>query len=132
MKRQNGRLTEQRMANIWPGWRHCFHENFQCPADLIIHNYQSDQSTLMTRCRTDLPHQYGIWCNESQMSFSRNNETPLELGAKEDGCFRRLRLKCSAWIWMSAVIMIGLCKELSVSPDVNGGSQKPNFAVHRT
>ena len=33
---------------------------------------------------------------------------------------------------MSAVIMIGLCKELSVSADVNGGSLKPNFAVHRT
>ena len=63
------------------------------------------------------------------MSFSRNNETPLELGAKKDGCFRRLGLKCSARIWKSAIIMIGLCKELLVSADVNGGGLKPNFAV---
>ena len=29
--------------------------------DLILHNYRSNQSALMTRFRTDLRHQYGIF-----------------------------------------------------------------------
>ena len=49
---------------------YCFRENFQCPADLIIHNYWSNQSALMTRCRTDSHHQHGIFCGESKTSFS--------------------------------------------------------------
>ena len=40
--------------------------------DLIMHNYRSNQSALMTRCGTDLRHQYGIFGDKSQMSFSRN------------------------------------------------------------
>ena len=75
MKRQNSWLTEQRTANvtnIWPGCRHCFCENSQCPADLIIHNYWLNQSALMTRCSTDSRHQYGIFCGELQTSSSRN------------------------------------------------------------
>ena len=39
---------------------------------IIVHNYQSNQSALMTRCRTDSRHQYGIFCGESQTSFSQN------------------------------------------------------------
>ena len=40
--------------------------------DLIMHNYQSNQSALMTRCGTDFRHQYGIFGSESQTSFTRN------------------------------------------------------------
>ena len=58
--------------------------------DLIMHNYRSNQSALMTRCGTDFRHQYGIFGGESQTSVSRNATRP---GAKKDGCFRRL-LKC--------------------------------------
>ena len=57
--------------------------------DLIMHNYRSNQSALMTRCRTDFRHQYGIFGGESQTSVSRNATRP---GAKKDGCFRRLQL----------------------------------------
>ena len=55
--------------------------------DLIVHNYRSNQSSLMTRCGTDFRHQYGIFGGESQTSVSRNGTRP---GAKKDGCFRRL------------------------------------------
>ena len=37
-----------------------------------MHDYRSNQSALMTRCGTDLRHQYGIFGDKSQMSFSRN------------------------------------------------------------
>ena len=55
--------------------------------DLIMHNYRSNQSALMTRCGTGFRHQYGIFGGESQTSVSRNATRP---GAKKDGCFRRL------------------------------------------
>ena len=55
--------------------------------DLIMHNYRSNQSALMTRCGTDFRHQYGIFGGESQTSVSRNATRP---GAKKDSCFRRL------------------------------------------
>ena len=54
---------------------------------LIMHNYRSNQSALMTRCGTDFRHQYGIFGGKSQTSVSRNATRP---GAKKDGCFRRL------------------------------------------
>ena len=57
--------------------------------DLIMHNYRSNQSALMTRCGTDFRHQYGIFGGESQTSVSRNATRP---GAKKDGCFRRLNV----------------------------------------
>ena len=40
--------------------------------DLIMHNYLSNQSALMTRFGTDLRHQYGIFGGKSQTSFLRN------------------------------------------------------------
>ena len=40
--------------------------------DLIMHNYRSNQSALMTRCGTDFRHQYGIFSSKSQTSFTRN------------------------------------------------------------
>ena len=40
--------------------------------DLILHNYQSNQSALMTRFGTDLRHQYGIFGGKSQTSFMRD------------------------------------------------------------
>ena len=40
--------------------------------DLIMHNYRSNQSALMTRFRADLRHQYGIFSGKSQTSFTRN------------------------------------------------------------
>ena len=56
---------------------------------LIMHNYRSNQSALMTRWGTDLHHQYGIFGGKSQTSFSRNatwarsEEGRLFLQAKE-------------------------------------------------
>ena len=40
--------------------------------DLIMHNYWSNQSALMTRWGTDFRHQYGIFGGESQTFFTRN------------------------------------------------------------
>ena len=40
--------------------------------DLIMNNYRSNQSALMTRCGTDFRHQYGIFGGESQTSFTQN------------------------------------------------------------
>ena len=41
--------------------------------DLIMHSYRSNRSVLMTRCRTDFRHQYGmLFGGESQTSFTRN------------------------------------------------------------
>ena len=37
-----------------------------------MHYYRSNQSALMTRCGTDLRHQYGMFCGESQTSFTRS------------------------------------------------------------
>ena len=57
--------------------------------DLITDYYRSNQSALMTRCWTDFCHQYGIFCGESQTSFTRNatragsEEGRLFLQAKE-------------------------------------------------
>ena len=59
-------------------------------ADLITHNYQSNQSALMTRCRTDFRHQCGIFSGESQMSFTRN----ATWAGSEEG---RLFLQASAF-----------------------------------
>ena len=56
--------------------------------DLVMHNYQSNQSAFMTRCRTDLRHYYGILGGKSHICPSC--ETPLGQGAKKDGCFHRL------------------------------------------
>ena len=44
------------------------HYNNNKMPDLFCWN----QSVLMTRCRTDLHHQYGIFGSKSQTSFSRN------------------------------------------------------------
>ena len=37
-----------------------------------MYNYRSNQSALMSRCGTDLRHQYGIFGGKSQTSFTRN------------------------------------------------------------
>ena len=55
--------------------------------DLIMQNYRSNQSALMTRFRTALRHQYGIFGGNRRRP---SRETPLGPGAKKDGCFRRL------------------------------------------
>ena len=36
-----------------------------------MHNYRSNQSTLMTRCGTDLSRQYGIFGGKSQTGSTR-------------------------------------------------------------
>ena len=38
----------------------------------LMHNYQWNQSVLMTRCEIDLHHQYGIFGSKWQTSFSQN------------------------------------------------------------
>ena len=76
MKQQKGRVTEQRMANVQmsqtvevvKACQHHYPLQLQDARfvlvthifmDLIMHNYRSNQSALMTRFRTDLGHQYG-------------------------------------------------------------------------
>ena len=39
---------------------------------LIMHNYQSNKSAIMTRCRTDLCHQYGVFGGKSLTFFTWN------------------------------------------------------------
>ena len=56
--------------------------------DLIMHNYRSNQSALMTRFGTDLHHQYGIFGSKSQMSFSRN---ATRAGSEEGRLFSQAR-----------------------------------------
>ena len=58
--------------------------------DLIIHNHWSNESALMTRCGTDLSHQYGIFCSESQMSFLRN----ATWAGSEEGFYRLTWNEC--------------------------------------
>ena len=102
--RQNGRLTKQNgkctnAKNIWPGCRLCSCDNFQSTADLIIPNYWSNQSALMTRCRTDMRHQYGIFCGESHTSFLRN---ATRAGSEEGQLFLK-----ATWV---VVFPASLCK----------------------
>ena len=96
MKQQKGRVTEQRTANVQMSrtvevvkacqphytqsryiyktpdlfWREYLLSRIF--TDLILHNYRSNQSALMTRFGTDLRHQYGIFGGKSQTSFTRN------------------------------------------------------------
>ena len=58
--------------------------------DLIMHIYWSNQSALMTRCRTDFRHQYGILCGESQTSFTRN---ATRAGSKAGQLFSQANFK---------------------------------------
>ena len=57
--------------------------------DLIVHNYRSNQSALMTRFGTDLRHQYGIFGGKSQTSFSRN---ATRAGSEEGRLFSQATL----------------------------------------
>ena len=52
--------------------------------DSIMHNCRSNQSALMTRCGTDLRHQYGIIGSKSQTFFSRN---AIRVGSEEGRLF---------------------------------------------
>ena len=89
--------------------------------DLIMHNYRSNQSALMTRCGTDFRHQYGIFGGESQTSVSRNATRP---GAKKEGCFRRLKRERN---WDDFWEGICLCKFTS-SPAKNDRKRTINIA----
>ena len=89
MKQQKGRVTEQRTTNkhmsrtveVVKACQPHFPLQLQDArfvlvtrifTDLIMHNYRSNQSALMTRFGTDLRHQYGIFGGKSQTSFLRN------------------------------------------------------------
>ena len=110
--RQKGRVTEQRTANVQmsrtvevvkafqPHFTQT-HYNYKMPdlfwreyslsrifTDLILHNYRSNQSALMTRFRTDLRHQYGIFGGKSQTSFTRN---ATRAGSEEGQLFSQAR-----------------------------------------
>ena len=92
------------MTRNFPRWtrqttvtsrRICFRENFQYDAylpDLIMHNYPSNQSALLTRCGTDSHHQYGIFGGTSQTSFSRN---ATRAGSEEGRLFSQANIKHS-------------------------------------
>ena len=69
---------------IW--WEYSLSRIF---TDLIMHNYRSNQSALVTRFRTDLRHQYGIFGGESQPSFLRN---ATRAGSGEERLFSQARL----------------------------------------
>ena len=115
MKRQKGRVTEQRTAIVQmsrtvevenacqPHFTQSRY-NYKTPdlfwreyslsrifTDLILHNYRSNQSALMTRFGTDLRHQYGIFGGKSQMSFTRN---ATRAGSEEGRLFPQAKLKC--------------------------------------
>ena len=108
MKRQKGRVTEQRTPNVQMSRtvdvvKACETPLYTIPLqlqdarfvlarillsrifrDLIMHNYRSNQSALMTRFGTDLRHQYGIFGDELQTSFTRN---ATRAGSKEGRLF---------------------------------------------
>ena len=52
--------------------------------DFVMHNCRSNQSAFMTRCGTDLRHQYGIFGGKSQTSFSQN---ATQAGSEEGWLF---------------------------------------------
>ena len=60
--------------------------------DLILHNYRSKQSALMTRFGTDLRHQYGIFGGKSQTSFTRN---ATRTGSEEGRLFSQATQKAT-------------------------------------
>ena len=66
--------------------------------DLVKHNYRSNQSAFMTRFRTDLRHQYGIFGGKSQTSFSRNaTRAGSEEGRLEPGKTRNISCFTGSW-----------------------------------
>ena len=76
---ENGKCTNVTNRRSRAGLSTPFHSNplqlyslSRISTDLILHNYRSNQSALMTRFGTDLRHQYGIFGGESQTSFTRN------------------------------------------------------------
>ena len=56
---------------------------------LIMHNYRSNQSALMTRCETEFRHQYGIFGGKSQTSFTGNATSTLA-GSEEGRLFSQV------------------------------------------
>ena len=70
---------------------------------LNLHDYRSNQSALMTRCATDSRNQYGIFCGESQTSFSRN---ATRVGSDEGRLFSQANLTTAKadCIWDSLVL----------------------------
>ena len=54
----------------------------------MMHNYQSNQSVLLTRCGTDSRHRYRIFGGKSQTSFSRN---ATQVGSEEGRLFSQAR-----------------------------------------
>ena len=72
--------------------------------DLIMHNYRSDQSALMTRCGgTDLRHQYGIFGSKSQTSFLRN---ATRVGSKEGRHFSKASLMSTGRFFYQLKLLI--------------------------
>ena len=56
---------------------------------LVMDNYRSNQSAFMTRFRTDLRHQYGIFGGKSQTSISRN---ATRAGSEEGRLFSQAKM----------------------------------------
>ena len=74
--------------------------------DLILHNYRSNQSALMTRLGTDLRHQYGIFGGKSQTSFTRN---ATRGGSEEGRLFSQARheLKLTVFAFVFCILQLG-------------------------
>ena len=78
--------------------------------DFVMHNYRSNQSVrepiaFVTRCGTDLRHQYGIFGGKSQTSFSRN---ATRAGSEEGRLFSQARC-----IVAEVKSLVKLCNENS-------------------
>ena len=63
--------------------------------DLIKHYYQSNQSALMTRCRTDFRHQYRIFCSELRRP---SREMPLDWKRRRTAVFSGYSFLMPIWL----------------------------------
>ena len=68
----------------------------------------SNQSALMTRCGTDLHHQYGILAVYHRCP---SRKMPLGPGAKKDGCFHMLYISCQNVFLVHSVSRFFACDQ---------------------
>ena len=123
MKGQKGRVTEQRTAKCTDVTNRQFVlvSIFTVPhTDLIMHNYRSNQSALMTRCRTNFRHQYGIFCGESQTSFTQN---ATRAGSEEGRLFSQAKISASLLHFFINIKMFKLIECYRLIEKMGNGSK---------
>ena len=90
--------------------------------DFVKYNYRLNQSVFMTRFRTDLHHQYGIFGGKSQTSFSRN---ATRAGSEEGWLFLQANPKALAALLLGLVTLPPLSMHINL-PVSNRGISKFN------